>query len=60
MVDLILVHSTYELDDLKAEVRSLIRQGLISERDIDRGVRRVLRLKLRYGLLPPFRGLSAP
>lgn len=57
-VDLILVHSTYELADLKAEVMSLLRQGLIGERDIDRGVLRILRLKLRYGLLPPFAALS--
>jgi len=57
-VDLILVHSTYDLEELKAEVKCLLRQGLVSERDIDRGVRRVLKLKLRYGLLPPFPGLS--
>jgi hypothetical protein len=36
----------------------LIREGLIEERDIDRGVRRVLKLKLRYGLLSSFPSLS--
>jgi beta-N-acetylhexosaminidase len=58
-VDLILVHATYDLEQLEAEVMSLVREGRIREKDINAGVRRVLRLKLRYGLLPPFPSLPA-
>jgi beta-N-acetylhexosaminidase len=57
-VDLILVHSTYELAQLKEEVLALLREGRLSEKQIDAGARRVLKLKLRYGLLPPFAGLE--
>jgi beta-N-acetylhexosaminidase len=51
-VDLILVHSTYELSDLKSEVHRLLRHGEITEKEIDEGVRRILELKLKYGLVP--------
>lgn len=52
-LDLILVHSQYELAELKDEVLRLHGTGEISEALIDEGVERILRLKLRYGLLPP-------
>jgi beta-N-acetylhexosaminidase len=51
-VDLILVHSTYDLSDLKSRVYRLYKRGEITEEEIDEGVRRVLELKLKYGLLP--------
>ncbi len=50
-VDLILVHSKYDLPDLKKRVYRMYQHGEISEADIDEGVRRVLKLKLKYGLL---------
>lgn len=50
-VDLILVHSRYDLVDLKLEMLRLLHQGRISEARIDEGVERILKLKLRYGLL---------
>ena len=51
-IDLILVHSKYDISELKKKVYRLYRQGEITEEQIDRGVRRVLELKLKYGLLP--------
>ena len=51
-IDLILVHSNYDLSDLKKKVYRLYRKGEITEEEIDEGVRRVLKLKLKYGLLP--------
>jgi beta-N-acetylhexosaminidase len=51
-IDLILVHSSYDLSDLKKRVHRLYRRGEINDEDIDEGVRRVLALKLKYGLLP--------
>jgi len=51
-VDLILVHSRYDLVDLKLEILRLLHRGEISEAQIDEGVERILKLKLRYGLLP--------
>ena len=51
-IDLILVHSKYDLSDLKKTVYRLYRKGEITEEEIDEGVRRVLELKLKYGLLP--------
>jgi beta-N-acetylhexosaminidase len=51
-VDLILVHSTYDLSDLISQVRRLYKRGEITAEEIDEGVRRVLKLKLKYGLLP--------
>jgi beta-N-acetylhexosaminidase len=51
-IDLILVHSTYDLIELKKKVYRMYRRGEISAEEIDEGVRRVLALKLKYGLLP--------
>jgi beta-N-acetylhexosaminidase len=51
-IDLILVHSKYDLSDLKKKVYRLYRKGEITEEEIDAGVERVLELKLKYGLLP--------
>ena len=51
-LDLILVHSRYDLVELKIEMLSLLYRGEITEAQIDEGVERILKLKLRYGLLP--------
>ena len=51
-LDLILVHSRYDLVDLKVQMLSLYYRGEITEAQIDEGVERILKLKLRYGLLP--------
>jgi len=51
-IDLILVHSKYDITDLKKKVYRLYRQGEITEEEINQGVRRILELKLKYGLLP--------
>jgi beta-N-acetylhexosaminidase len=51
-VDLILVHSKYDIDDLKSRVYDLYTRGEITKDEIDEGVERILRLKLKYGLLP--------
>ncbi len=51
-IDLILVHSKYDLADLKKRVYRLYRKGEITEEEINAGVERVLELKLKYGLLP--------
>lgn len=51
-LDLILVHSRYDLVDLKLEVLRLLHRGEISEAQIDEGVERILKLKLRHGLIP--------
>jgi beta-N-acetylhexosaminidase len=51
-LDLILVHSSYDLVDLKLEMLRLLHRGEITETQIDEGVERILKLKLRYGLLP--------
>jgi beta-N-acetylhexosaminidase len=51
-LDLILVHSRYDLVDLKLEMIGLLNRGEITEAQIDEGVERILKLKLRYGLLP--------
>jgi beta-N-acetylhexosaminidase len=51
-VDLILVHDRYDVFELKREVLALLEEGSIREAWIDEGVRRVLELKNRYGLLP--------
>jgi len=52
-VDLILVHSKYDLKELKRIVVDLYDQGEISEEEINEGVKRVLGLKIKYGLLSP-------
>jgi beta-glucosidase-like glycosyl hydrolase len=46
------VHSSYDLVDLKLEMLRLLHRGEITETQIDEGVERILKLKLRYGLLP--------
>jgi beta-N-acetylhexosaminidase len=51
-IDLILVHSKYDLSDLRKKVYRLYKKGEISEHEINEGVERVLELKLKYGLLP--------
>ncbi|TFH06502.1 MAG: hypothetical protein E4H09_00045 [Spirochaetales bacterium] len=49
-VDLILLFTQYDVVDLVDLVEELIEAGAITEDDVDRGVRRVLRLKTAYGL----------
>lgn len=50
-VDLILLYTRYELSDVVGRVVSLVESGQLSEAQIDRGTRRILRLKAKYGLL---------
>ncbi len=50
-VDLILLHDRYDYRDILERVEGLVATGRVTEDDIDRGVRRVLRLKEQYGLL---------
>lgn len=50
-VDIILVHSQYDLTDLIDRVERFVVNGDLTPADIDRGTRRVLTLKARYGLL---------
>ena len=50
-VDLILVHSKYDMVDLKNRVLELYEQGEITEEEIDEGVERILRLKIDSGLI---------
>ena len=52
-VDLILLFSSYDVVDLVDRVEDLIRVGEITEDDVNRGVRRVLRLKIQNGLAGP-------
>ncbi len=54
-VDLILLYRDYDIVEIEAMVRELLARGVVTEDDIERGVRRVLRLKHRYGLLHPER-----
>jgi beta-N-acetylhexosaminidase len=51
-VDLILVHSKYDLVELKKRVYNLYEQGEITDAEIDEGVERVLKLKFKTGLVP--------
>lgn len=50
-VDLILLYTRYELSDIVDRVVALVESGRLSEAQIDRGTRRILRLKAKYGLL---------
>jgi beta-N-acetylhexosaminidase len=50
-VDLILVHSKYDIVDLKNRVLELYEQGEITEEEIDEGIERILRLKIDSGLI---------
>lgn len=52
-VDLILLYRDYDVGDLVTIVEELIAAGLLTEDDVNRGVRRVLSLKRRYGLASP-------
>jgi len=51
-VDLVLGTGGLDTLELIREVEALVEKGILSEELIDEGVRRILRLKLRYGLLP--------
>ena len=51
-VDIILAVGGLDALKLIGEVKGLVRSGELSEEQIDEGVRRVLRLKMKYGLLP--------
>jgi beta-glucosidase-like glycosyl hydrolase len=50
-VDLILLYTRYDLSEMINRVEDLIATGMITEDRIDAGVRRVLTLKAKYGLL---------
>jgi beta-N-acetylhexosaminidase len=52
-VDLILLFAGYDVVDIVDRVVELMRLGLISQDDVNRGVRRVLALKLRHGIADP-------
>lgn len=53
-VDLILLYVRYQLPDVINRVEAMVRDGRLTEADIEIGVERILRLKYRYGLLEPF------
>ncbi|MFW5694438.1 MAG: glycoside hydrolase family 3 N-terminal domain-containing protein [Alkalispirochaeta sp.] len=50
-VDLLLLNEGFDYPDVVRSVERLLAEGRITEDDIDRGTRRVLRLKHRYDLL---------
>lgn len=50
-VDLLLLNAGFDFPDVLRRVEQLLAEGRISEDDINRGARRVIRLKNRYGLL---------
>jgi beta-N-acetylhexosaminidase len=50
-IDLILVSGTYEIVRLKQAVLSLLNDDAITEQEIDEGLRRILELKLKHGLI---------
>jgi beta-N-acetylhexosaminidase len=50
-VDLILLYTRYDLKEMIALVEDLVIEGALSERQIDTGVERVLRLKKTYRLI---------
>jgi beta-N-acetylhexosaminidase len=52
-VDLILLFVNYDVVQLVDKVEELIELGRITREDVDRGTRRVLRLKLEHGLADP-------
>jgi beta-N-acetylhexosaminidase len=52
-VDIVLAVGGLDALKLIGELKGLVRSGELSEEQIDEGARRVLRLKLKYGLLPP-------
>ena len=51
-VDIVLAVGGLDALKLIGEVKALLASGEVSEEQIEEGVRRVLRLKLKYGLLP--------
>jgi beta-N-acetylhexosaminidase len=51
-VDIVLAVGGLDALKLIGELKGLVASGELSEEQIDEGVRRVLRLKLKYGLLP--------
>ncbi len=52
-VDLILLYTRYNLEDMITLVEELLQEGAISQRDINEGLERILALKQAYDLLPP-------
>jgi beta-N-acetylhexosaminidase len=50
-VDLILLYTRYDMTEMVDIVEFLVEDATLSEAQIDAGVRRILRLKARYGLL---------
>ena len=52
-VDLLLLNTGFDLPEILDRVERLVADGRVSADDIDRGVRRVLTLKARYGLQRP-------
>lgn len=50
-IDLILLYFEYTLSEMIDIVEGLVEEGRITEQMIDEGVRRVLRMKMEYGLL---------
>ncbi|MFW6313614.1 MAG: glycoside hydrolase family 3 N-terminal domain-containing protein, partial [Spirochaetota bacterium] len=52
-VDLILLYQEYDVVDMVRLVEELIEAGELTEDDVNRGVRRVLAMKRRYGLIDP-------
>ena len=51
-VDMLLLYTRYRIEDIVSVVEESMREGSLSEADIDTGVERVLALKQAYGLLP--------
>ena len=52
-VDIILVHSKYDISDLINRTEELLRTGKIDENKLDTSLQRILRVKQKYGLLFP-------
>ena len=62
-VDIVLVHSTYDVKVLIEETMQLLAASRISEKQITQGTERILRLKADYGLvagIPPARRAVPP
>jgi len=51
-VDILLLYTRYRIEDIVSVVEELVREGTLTEEEIDTGVERVLALKQAYGLLP--------
>ena len=50
-VDLILCENTYDTIELIEIAEDLYERGEITEEDIDQGIRRIVKLKIKYGLI---------